>query len=127
MNFLYRYPGNTSKQARIVPLSGRRPREAKYLDWMRSPANAQRKRVLSVHFDMIKWGARAGKIFVTPAYTPEDFNATLIGGKCLIYLAGEEGLEPPTPGFGDRCSNQIELHSYAGRMCSVKPERKSSF
>jgi hypothetical protein len=29
----------------------------------------------------------------------------------LIWLAGEEGLEPPTPGFGDRCSNQIELHS----------------
>jgi|HubBroStandDraft_5_1064220.scaffolds.fasta_scaffold131351_3 hypothetical protein len=27
-------------------------------------------------------------------------------------MAGEEGLEPPTPGFGDRCSNQIELHSY---------------
>lgn len=26
-------------------------------------------------------------------------------------VAGEEGLEPPTPGFGDRCSNQIELHS----------------
>ena len=25
----------------------------------------------------------------------------------LISLAGEEGLEPPTPGFGDRCSNQL--------------------
>jgi hypothetical protein len=25
----------------------------------------------------------------------------------LILLAGEEGLEPPTPGFGDRCSNQL--------------------
>jgi hypothetical protein len=24
-----------------------------------------------------------------------------------ISLAGEEGLEPPTPGFGDRCSNQL--------------------
>src|SRR5271166_3807574 len=22
-------------------------------------------------------------------------------------MAGEEGLEPPTPGFGDRCSNQL--------------------
>jgi hypothetical protein len=28
-------------------------------------------------------------------------------GKSLILLAGEEGLEPPTPGFGDRCSNQL--------------------
>ena len=27
--------------------------------------------------------------------------------KSLISLAGEEGLEPPTPGFGDRCSNQL--------------------
>jgi hypothetical protein len=27
--------------------------------------------------------------------------------KELILLAGEEGLEPPTPGFGDRCSNQL--------------------
>src|SRR4051812_40764347 len=26
-------------------------------------------------------------------------------------MAGVEGLEPPTPGFGDRCSNRIELHS----------------
>jgi hypothetical protein len=25
----------------------------------------------------------------------------------LALLAGEEGLEPPTPGFGDRCSNQL--------------------
>ena len=24
-----------------------------------------------------------------------------------IYLAGVEGLEPPTPGFGDRCSSQL--------------------
>jgi hypothetical protein len=24
-----------------------------------------------------------------------------------LLLAGEEGLEPPTPGFGDRCSNQL--------------------
>jgi hypothetical protein len=30
----------------------------------------------------------------------------------MSALAGVEGLEPPTPGFGDRCSNQIELHSY---------------
>jgi hypothetical protein len=25
--------------------------------------------------------------------------------KYLILLAGVEGLEPPTPGFGDRCSS----------------------
>ena len=30
------------------------------------------------------------------------------GNRCyLISMAGEEGLEPPTPGFGDRCSNQL--------------------
>ena len=27
--------------------------------------------------------------------------------KLLIFLAGVEGLEPPTPGFGDRCSGQL--------------------
>ena len=27
--------------------------------------------------------------------------------KYLIQLAGVEGLEPPTPGFGDRCSDQL--------------------
>ena len=26
---------------------------------------------------------------------------------CESRMAGEEGLEPPTPGFGDRCSNQL--------------------
>src|SRR4029078_11177524 len=25
----------------------------------------------------------------------------------LLCLAGVEGLEPPTPGFGDRCSGQL--------------------
>jgi hypothetical protein len=25
----------------------------------------------------------------------------------LLCLAGVEGLEPPTPGFGDRCSDQL--------------------
>jgi hypothetical protein len=31
----------------------------------------------------------------------------------LIRLAGVEGLEPPTPGFGDRCSSQL---SYTPRQ-----------
>jgi hypothetical protein len=40
-------------------------------------------------------------------------------------MAGEEGLEPPTPGFGDRCSNQIELHSYERRSCRIaRPEAR---
>src|SRR5438552_3025165 len=26
---------------------------------------------------------------------------------CPLFLAGVEGLEPPTPGFGDRCSSQL--------------------
>jgi hypothetical protein len=30
--------------------------------------------------------------------------------------AGVEGFEPPTPGFGDLCSDQAELHP-----CAVKP------
>src|ERR1019366_8102353 len=54
----------------------------------------------------------------------------------MTYMAGEAGLEPATPGFGDRCSNQIELHSYAraflarttvptqGRRRSVVPSRR---
>src|SRR6267378_3524267 len=27
-------------------------------------------------------------------------------------MAGQEGFEPPTPGFGDRCSSRTELLSY---------------
>src|SRR5689334_4190036 len=29
-------------------------------------------------------------------------------------MAGQEGFEPPTPGFGDRCSSQAELLAYPG-------------
>ena len=29
-----------------------------------------------------------------------------IFAKCLIFLAGQEGFEPPAPGFGVRCSNR---------------------
>src|SRR4051812_16266230 len=29
-------------------------------------------------------------------------------------MAGQEGFEPPTPGFGDRCSDQAELLAYPG-------------
>lgn len=29
------------------------------------------------------------------------------GWKKMYLLAGVEGLEPPTPGFGDRCSSQL--------------------
>jgi hypothetical protein len=34
---------------------------------------------------------------------------------CGLSLAGVEGLEPPTPGFGDRCSSQL---SYTPIACS---------
>jgi hypothetical protein len=36
--------------------------------------------------------------------------------KSLISLAGVEGLEPPTPGFGDRCSSQL---SYTPKPCGT--------
>ncbi len=29
---------------------------------------------------------------------------SLLFSQKAFYLAGAEGLEPPTPGFGDRCS-----------------------
>src|SRR5262249_42821273 len=29
----------------------------------------------------------------------------------FIVMAGVEGFEPPTPGFGDRCSSRTELHA----------------
>jgi hypothetical protein len=57
--------------------------------------------------------------------------------KYLIQLAGVEGLEPPTPGFGDRCSDQLSYtprsrngavyidHSadgpYGGQIAAKKP------
>ena len=44
----------------------------------------------------------------------DDFGF-LIGFVVLVVLvlAGVEGFEPPTPGFGDRCST-AELHSFGG-------------
>src|SRR5688500_7723550 len=42
---------------------------------------------------------------------------------CLILLAlplaGVEGLEPPTPGFGDRCSSQLSYTPSAERPLST--------
>ena len=38
------------------------------------------------------------------AATTED---RLIARENISGLAGVEGLEPPTPGFGDRCSSQL--------------------
>ena len=32
-------------------------------------------------------------------------------------LAGVEGLEPPTPGFGDRCSSQLSYTPTAMQRC----------
>ena len=32
-----------------------------------------------------------------------------------------EGFEPPTPGFGDPCSNRTELHPYK-ETCYVQPK-----
>jgi hypothetical protein len=37
--------------------------------------------------------------------TSEQKTARKLGGR--FRLAGVEGLEPPTPGFGDRCSSQL--------------------
>ena len=40
-------------------------------------------------------------------------------------MAGEEGLEPPTPGFGDRCSNQLSYTPTKGRSCrNARPEAR---
>ena len=33
--------------------------------------------------------------------------------KSILTLAGAAGFEPATLGFGDRCSDQTELRSYA--------------
>ena len=30
----------------------------------------------------------------------------LLAPSLVLYLAGQEGFEPPSPGFGDRCSNR---------------------
>src|SRR5437868_10118352 len=35
-------------------------------------------------------------------------------------LAGVEGLEPPTPGFGDRCSSQLSYTPSARRLYSAE-------
>jgi hypothetical protein len=43
-------------------------------------------------------------------------NVDFRSAKSLKFLAGEEVLEPPTPGFGDRCSNQL---SYTPRRAAL--------
>ena len=40
-------------------------------------------------------------------------------------LAGVEGLEPPTPGFGDRCSDQLSYTPVASRGRIRPPDRVS--
>src|SRR5579883_302644 len=40
-------------------------------------------------------------------FAPDIAASRVYAPKSAAPLAGEEGLEPPTPGFGDRCSNQL--------------------
>jgi hypothetical protein len=35
------------------------------------------------------------------------------------YMAGVEGLEPPTPGFGDRCSSRLSYTPTRPRCCEA--------
>ena len=43
-------------------------------------------------------------------------------------LAGVEGLEPPTPGFGDRCSSQLSYTpSRADRCMKARPNARATF
>jgi hypothetical protein len=37
--------------------------------------------------------------------------------RSMTWLAGVEGLEPPTPGFGDRCSSQLSYTPTAMQRC----------
>src|SRR5512147_2449155 len=39
--------------------------------------------------------------------------------RCTSGMAGLEGFEPPTPGFGDRCSSRTELQ--ACTLCAGRP------
>ena len=43
-----------------------------------------------------------------------------------VRLAGVEGLEPPTPGFGDRCSSQLSYTPAAGAAPSTLSSRAAS-
>jgi hypothetical protein len=55
-------------------------------------------------------GTGRSLLFVTRGVTPPDFPMARSFDlllNLLTLMAGEEGLEPPTPGFGDRCSNQL--------------------
>src|SRR6266566_8055626 len=39
---------------------------------------------------------------------------------CPLLLAGVEGLQPPTPGFGDRCSSQLSYTPIGAlRQCKL--------
>src|SRR5438067_13935620 len=57
--------------------------------------------------------AAASGLFSDPGRSPHDIigpeslcdRARLARGPVPARLAGVEGLEPPTPGFGDRCSS----------------------
>src|SRR5258706_9655145 len=75
-----------------------------------APSPSDRR--LKGHQDL-REAASPQRIRLAPPW--ESYNRTATGFapltarslKLLIFLAGVEGLEPPTPGFGDRCSGQL--------------------
>ena len=70
------------------------------------------------------WIATSPEEIGAVAKGPEDVEKQKLGDR----LAGVEGLEPPTPGFGDRCSSQLSYTpSRADRCMKARPNARASF
>ncbi len=62
-----------------------------------------------------------------PGRYPADSIVWEFLAKYLFLLAGVEGLEPPTPGFGDRCSSQLSYTpSRADRCMKARPNARAT-
>ena len=69
-------------------------------------------------------GMRIAKIWSIAARLPRGPTA-IVSRFSRLPLAGVEGLEPPTPGFGDRCSSQLSYTPSCPFVSTVPGRPKS--
>jgi hypothetical protein len=63
------------------------------------------------------WWAAVDSNHLPPRY---QHGALPVELAALVAVAGAEGFEPSTLGFGDRCSDQTELRPWVGPKFSVR-------
>src|SRR5436190_20871544 len=73
--------------------------------------------VLAIAFSDDTWRGEDGSIAMSAISRPLSLPCVVSPLSCA--LAGVEGLEPPTPGFGDRCSSQLSYTPIVRRLASL--------